>query len=139
MDNNREGVITMQNDIFEQFVNAGKASYENLQQLSAINTKAVQKLTELQLSLATMGIEGSVEQAKVLTSTTNYKDLISAESDLANQYSSKMMDISKQTADVLNESGEQIAAWFEKSAEVFGETASSTAKKATSTAAKKAA
>lgn len=123
----------MQNDIFEQFVNAGKTSYENLQQLGAINTKAVQKLTELQFSLATMGIESGVEQAKLLSSTTNYKDLISAESELANTYSSKMMDLSKQTAEVLNESGEEIAAWFEKSAESFGETAKSTAKKATTT------
>lgn len=130
----------MQNDIFEQFVNAGKTSYENLQQLGSINTKALQKLTELQFSLATIGIEGSVEQAKLLGSTTNYKDLIAAESDLANQYSSKVMDISKQTADVLNESGEEIASWFEKTAESFADTAKQPApKKTTTAAAKKAA
>lgn len=129
----------MQNDIFEQFVNAGKTSYENLQQLGTINTKALQKLTELQFSLATIGIEGSVEQAKLLSSTTNYKDLIAAESDLANQYSSKVMDISKQTADVLNESGEEIATWFEKTAESFADTAKQAPKKTSTAAAKKAA
>lgn len=132
----------MQNDIFEQFMNAGKTSYENLQQLGAINTKALQKLTELQFSLATVGIESGVEQAKLLSSTTNYKDLIAAESELANQYSSKMMDLGKQTADVLNESGEEIVAWFEKSAESLAETGKSAAKKAassSSSAAKKAA
>ncbi|MDZ7736854.1 MAG: phasin family protein [Gammaproteobacteria bacterium] len=130
----------MQNDIFEQFVNAGKTSYENLQQLGTINTKALQKLTELQFSLATIGIEGSVEQAKLLSSTTNYKDLVAAESDLANQYSSKVMDISKQTADVLNESGEEIASWFEKTAESFADTAKPAQKKTiTAAATKKAA
>jgi len=129
----------MQNDFFEQFVNAGKTSYENLQQLGAINSKAVQKLTELQFSLATIGIEGGVEQAKLLSSTTNYKDLITGESELANQYGTKVMDISKQTAEVLNESGEEIAAWFEKTAESFADTAKQAPKKAASTAAKKAA
>lgn len=129
----------MQNDIFEQFVNAGKTSYENLQQLGTINTKALQKLTELQFSLATIGIEGSAEQAKLLGSTTNYKDLIAAESDLANQYSSKVMDISKQTAEVLNESGEEIASWFEKTAESFADTAKPASKKTTTAAPKKAA
>lgn len=128
----------MQNDILEQFVNAGKASYENLQQLGAINTRALQKLTELQFSLATMSIESSVEQAKLLSSTTSYKDLFAAESELANQYSSKFMDLGKQTADVLNESGEEIVAWFEKSAESFAETAKQAPKKAQA-AAKKAA
>lgn len=121
----------MQNDIFEQFMNAGKSSYENLQQLGAINSKAMQKLTELQFSLATVGIESSVEQAKLLSSTTNYKDLMAAESELANQYGSKVMDISKQTAEVLNESGEEIAAWFEKTTESFAETAAKPAAKKT--------
>lgn len=130
----------MQNDIFEQFMNAGKSSYENLQQLGAINSKAMQKLTELQFSLATVGIESSVEQAKLLGSTTNYKDLIAAESELANQYGSKVMDISKQTAEVLNESGEEIASWFEKTAESFADTTKQAPKKtSTATAAKKAA
>lgn len=131
----------MQNDIFEQFVNAGKTSYENLQQLGAINTKALQKLTELQFSLATLSVESSVEQAKLLSGTTNYKDLISAESELANQYGSKFMDLGKQTADVLSESGEEIVSWFEKSAESFADTAKSAAPKKTTstTAAKKAA
>lgn len=131
----------MQNDIFEQFVNAGKTSYENLQQLGAINTKALQKMTELQFSLATIGIEGSVEQAKLLSSTTNYKDLIAAESELANQYGSKVMDISKQAADLMNESGEEIASWFEKTAESFADTTKQAQKKTSTatTAAKKAA
>lgn len=129
----------MQNEIFEQFVSAGKASYENLQQLGAINTKALQKLTELQFSLATMGIESGVEQAKLLSSTSSYKDLISAESELANQYSSKMMDLGKQTADVLNESGEEFFALLEKSAESFVENAKQAPKKAPASAAKKAA
>lgn len=132
----------MQNDIFEQFMKAGKSSYENMQQLGTINSKAMQKLSELQFSLATAGIESGVEQAKLLSSTTNYKDLMAAESDLANQYGTKVMDIGKQTAEVLNESGEEIAAWFEKTTESLAETTTKpAAKKASSSTstAKKAA
>lgn len=121
----------MQNDILEEFVNSGKNSCENLQQLGAINAKTLQKLTELQFSLATMSIEGGVEQAKLLSSTTNHKDLISAETELGNSYSSKLMNLSKQIAEVLNESGEEIAGWFEKSVESFGDTAKTTAKTTT--------
>lgn len=128
----------MQNEIFEQFTQAGKASYETFQQLGNINSKALQKLTELQFSVATLGIESSVEQAKLLSSTNNYKDLISAESELASDYGNKLVDLTKQTAAVLNESGEEVMAWFEKSAETMTDTAKATAKKTTA-AAKKAA
>lgn len=128
----------MQNEIFEQFTQASKASYETFQQLGNINSKALQKLTELQFSVATLGIESSVEQAKLLSSTNNYKDLISAESELASDYGTKLVDLTKQTAAVLNESGEEVMAWFEKSAETITDTAKTTAKKTTA-AAKKAA
>lgn len=138
----------MQNDLIEQFTNAGKTTYDSLQQLGAINSKALQKLTELQFNFATLGIESSVEQAKLLSSTTNYKDLLSAESHLANDYGNKMLDLAKQTTAVLNESSEEVVAWFEKNVEAFSETAKSTAKKTateestakkTTTAAKKTA
>lgn len=128
----------MQNEIFEQFTQASKASYETFQQLGNINSKALQKLTELQFSVATLGIESSVEQAKLLSSTNNYKDLVSAESELASDYGNKLVDLTKQTAAVLNESGEEVMAWFEKSAETLTDTAKTTAKKTTA-AAKKAA
>lgn len=128
----------MQNELFEQFTSVSKTTYESLQQLGSINSKAIQKLAELQFNFASLGFESSVEQAKLLSNTSNYKDLLSAESSLANDYGSKMLDLTKQTTAVFNESGEEVVAWFEKNVDVLSDNAKSTAKKAT-TAAKKAA
>lgn len=101
-------------DYVEQLTSAGKTSYESMQELGSINAKALQKLTELQFKFATFNIETGIEQAKLLTSTTNYKDLLSAESDIANEYSTKAMDFSKQAATIITESRDEIVSWFEK-------------------------
>lgn len=107
----------MQNDYVEQLTNAGKTSYETLQELGSINAKALQKLTDLQFKFATFNIETGIEQAKLLTSTTNYKDLLTAESDFASDYSTKAMDFTKQAATIFTESRDEIVSWFEKGME----------------------
>lgn len=106
----------MQEQIIEQVTSATQTSYEALQELGRINSETVTKLAELQFTLASLGIESGVEQAKLLTSTTNYKDLLSAESDLATSYSEKIMSIARQTADILTQSRDEVSSWVEKSA-----------------------
>ena len=104
----------MQYDYVEQLTNAGKTSYETLQELGAINAKAIQKLTELQFKFASFNLETGIEQTKLLTSTTNYKDLLSAESEFAGDYSTKAMDFTKQAASIFSESRDELVSWFEK-------------------------
>ncbi len=106
----------MQDQIIENITEATKTSYEALQELGRINSETVSKLSQLQFTMASLGIEGSVEQARLLTSTTNYQDLLSAESDFTTSYSEKIMSIARQTADVLSDSRDEITAWLEKSA-----------------------
>jgi len=104
----------MQNDYVEQLANAGKTSYQSLQELGAINTKALQKLMDLQFKFATFNIETGIGQTKLLTSTSNYKDYLSAESEFASDYSTKAMDFTKQAASILTESRDEIVSWLEK-------------------------
>lgn len=119
----------MQNEFIEQVTSAGKTSYEAMQELGAINANAIQKLTELQFNLASLNLESGVEQAKLLSTTTNYKDLLSAESDLAGDYSTKAMDITRQAAEVLTKSRDEIVSWFEKGVENTGKAVKPAAKK----------
>lgn len=104
----------MQNDYVEQLTHAGKTSYASLQELGAINTKALQKLMNLQFKFASFNIETGIEQSKLLTSTTNYKDYLSAESVFAGECSTKAMDFTKQAASILSESRDEIVSWLEK-------------------------
>ncbi|MCG8378760.1 MAG: phasin family protein [Proteobacteria bacterium] len=107
----------MQNEIFEKMTEASKTSYAALQELSAINSKVLKELTELQMGLATYSIESGVEFTKALSTTNNYKDFMSAEAEYANEYGNKVLEFSRKTADVLNESRDEVVAWFEKTVE----------------------
>ena len=107
----------MQNEIFEKISEAGKSSCAALQELGAINSKALMELTELQLGLATYSIEAGVELGRSLSTSSNYKDFMSAEAEYANQYGSKVIEFSRKTADVLNESRDEMVSCLEKAME----------------------
>jgi len=125
----------MQNEIFEKMTEMGKSSFTAMQALGAINNKVLKELSELQMGLATFSIETGVELTKNLSANTNYKDLLSSEAEFANEYGSKVMEFSRKTANVLNESRDEVVNWFEKSIE----SATTETKPAAKRASKKAA
>ena len=107
----------MQNEIIEKMTEAGQTSYAAMQELSAINTKTLKTITELQIGFATYSIESSVEFVKTLTSLTSYKDLMSLETEYATDYGTKVMELGNKTTEVLNDSRDDVVSFFEKSIE----------------------
>jgi len=107
----------MQNEIFEKMTEAGKSSYTAMQELSAINSEVFKNLAELQMGFATYSIESGVEFVKTLSSNTNYKDLIAAETKYATEYGTKAMELGSKTADIFNGSRDDIVSFFEKNIE----------------------
>ncbi|MBL1141347.1 MAG: phasin family protein [Proteobacteria bacterium] len=125
----------MQNEIIEKMTEMGKSSYNAMQELAAINSKALKELSELQIGLATYSIETGVELTKTLSSTTNYKDAMTAEADFANEYGSKVIEYSRKTADVLTDSRDEVVSWIEKAVDEVSSEAKPVAKKVTKKAA----
>ena len=111
------GDIEMQNEIIEKMTEAGKSSYASVQELSAMNSKVLKTLTELQMGFATYSIESGIELVKTLSSTTNYKDLMAAETKYATEYRTKAMELGSKTADILNGSSDDVVSFFEKNIE----------------------
>lgn len=101
-------------DYIEQFTNAGKNSYNVMQEFGVINSKAMQKLTDLQFEIASNSIESGLEQFKNLGVTTSYKDFLAKVSDYFSENSSKAIDYSKKTAAVLAESRDEVVELLEK-------------------------
>jgi len=109
-------------------------SFEIFQKINEINTRTFTKLAELQFNLASLGLEGSVAQAKLLSNAENYTDLYSIESSFATTYSDKLIKISQETTGVIMESGDELAAVVEQifataKGEVTAMTAPGTTKK----------
>jgi phasin family protein len=100
---------------FDQFNKLGMSTYETLKQLYTINTNTVEQLVEQQLALASLGVEFATSQMKLVSTAKGYKEVMSAQTDMAGDISSKMQGIARNTLDIMNESRDEISAWFEKS------------------------
>lgn len=129
----------MQNEIFEKMTEAGKTSYAAIQELTAINSKVIRSLSDLQMGFATYSIESGVERVKALSSTTNYKDLVSAETQYATEFGTKVLELGNKTADVLNASRDDVVSFFEKNIETATAESKPVAKKPAVKRSKKAA
>ncbi len=133
------GDIKMQNEIIEKMTEAGKSSYAAVQELSAINSNVFKNLAELQMGFATSSIESGVEFVKILSSTTDYKDLIAAETKYATEYGTRAMELGSKAADILNGSRDDVVSFFEKNIENVTVESKPAAKKPVAKRSKKAA
>jgi phasin family protein len=104
----------MQNEYFEQLQKVGQTSFNALQEIATINSNALQKLTELQLNFATQSIGSGIEQVKAVSSTSNYKDLFKFASEYTSDYSSKLVDVTRQTTEVLSSTQNDVITVIEK-------------------------
>jgi len=104
----------MQNEYFEQLQKVGQTSFTALQEIATINSNALQKLTELQLNFATQSIGSGIEQVKAVSSTSNYKDLFKFASEYTSDYSSKLVDVTRQTTEVLSSTQNDVITVIEK-------------------------
>lgn len=107
----------MTNALFSTFADNSRFTYESLQELGAINTKTLNRLAEIQMNFARLGIEGSMEQTRLMTDVNSYNDLFSAESSLASSYGDKIMGLVSETVELMTDSRDQLVEWMEKNFE----------------------
>ncbi|MEJ2760373.1 MAG: phasin family protein [Gammaproteobacteria bacterium] len=113
----------MSNDIFTTMTGSSSLAYESMQELGAINSKTISRLAEIQLDFARLGLESSMEQAKLLTDAGSYENLMAAESDLASRYGDRIMALARETTEVMTESRDEFVEWLEKRFEEGGKQA----------------
>ncbi len=126
----------MSANLIEDMNGAGQASFEAIQKLGAINTKALTDLANLQVSLTTLSVEGSVEQMKLVSGTKDVNDFIAAETEFATGMQNKIMEISQQANDILSGSQDEVAKWMKAEMPLFADFEQAFTKQATAVKAK---
>lgn len=104
----------MNNAIYENMNKLGKNSYEAMKELFAVNNNFIEQMLEQQFALTSLGVEFTARQMKLASTAKGYKEIISAETEIAGDISSKMQGIARNTLDICNESRDEINTWFEK-------------------------
>ena len=103
----------MRPEFFSPYTDMGRLSFANLASLGELQTRTLHRLSEIQLKMAVLGIEGGTEQARLLLSgNTNYQELFEAETALATDLGERMSALGQQAAEVLAETREAYMGWF---------------------------
>ncbi len=125
----------MQFDYAESWTQLSNNAYATLKSLGDINAKTLEKLTEQQLSLVSSYYDAGVKQLTLATESKGYKDMLSGQAKLFTDCNDKVLDTVRKTAEIMTESKDDYAAWFERTLE----NGISAAKKAAPPVVKKAA
>lgn len=103
----------MNTAIYENMNKLGKGSYENMKGLYVMQTKTVEQLIEQQMALMSLSVEFVTRQMKLASEAKGYKEVLSGQTEITTEISSKVQGIARNTLDIINESREELNTWFE--------------------------
>lgn len=106
--------MTTTNDYIKTLADYNKKSYESFKELAEINKKSLEQITEQQLALFSLLVESNTKFFDTVSKAKGYKDLVSAQSEVTADFSGKALGIARNTADILNESKDEVTNWVEK-------------------------
>ncbi|MEX0951464.1 MAG: phasin family protein [Gammaproteobacteria bacterium] len=104
------------NDYIKNITEYNKVAYQSMTELAGINKKTIEAIAEQQMALTGLMIESSTKGFETIGKAKGYKELLSAQTELGNELSGKVMGIARNTADILTESKDEITGWVEKQA-----------------------
>ena len=103
---------------FESFTTPTKLPLKSIEELGAIHARTFKRIADIQVSLANLGIEGNVAQARLLSDSGNYPGLVAAQSAFAGSMGNRWLAISREVADVVTQTRDELNAWMKQSFDV---------------------
>lgn len=122
----------MSKDIIENFQKMTQLTLENFKKLGEANLRVGEKLLQEQVELTNAILEAASEKAGNVTEAKDLKDVASWQAELAQEYTKKIVDSSRNCADIVAEAGKVYTGLFEsalKSANGVAEKAATKARK----------
>ncbi len=107
----------MQNDLIKQWTELNKTAMEAIKELGEINTAAMTRLTQRQMEMVNLYMEGGAKQLEALSEAKGVQDITAAQSRLLTEFNDKLMENARQTMEVLTDTKTQLSAWAEKGIE----------------------
>ncbi len=104
----------MSNDMLKKWSEMNQSSMDAIKELGDINTRMMTRLTQRQMDMMNLYMEGSAKQMEVLNGVKNPQDVLSAQSGLYTDMNEKLMDNARQTLEVLMEAKAELTEWAEK-------------------------
>jgi hypothetical protein len=103
----------MSTETIEQWGKFSRAALDSFKELTAINTKLAEKLSEQQLELVSLSLEAGLKGANLAVGTPAYKDYVAGQTALAGEYNEKVLGIVKKANGTVTEARDQYSQWVE--------------------------
>jgi len=103
----------MSTETIEQWGKFSRAALDSLKELTAINAKLVERLSEQQLELVGLTLEASIKGANLAVGVPAYKELVSGQTALAGEYNEKVLSVVRKTGGIVAEARDQYSEWTE--------------------------
>ncbi len=108
----------MQNDLIQQWAELNKITTDSIKELGEINTNAMTRLTQRQMEMMNLYMEGGAKQLETLNETKDIQDIVATQSKLFNEFNTKLTENARQTASELVDVKDKLSAWVEKNTEI---------------------
>jgi phasin family protein len=104
----------MSNEMLQKWTELNQSAMNSVKELGDINTKMMTRLTQRQMDMMNLYMEGSSKQMEVMSAAKNPQDIVGAQSGLYTEMNEKLMDNARQTLEVLMEAKAELTGWAEK-------------------------
>lgn len=103
----------MQNDFVASLEALNKNAIEAARKLSAIQLRAVERLTEQSVAATTAYLEGGVRQVETLREVADVQAAATAQARFLEEMNQQLVEHAKQTADILNATKAELGGWVD--------------------------
>lgn len=107
----------MQFETMEPWAQFGSTYFTSLKELGEISTKTFEKLGEQQLGLVSTYVDTGIKAVSLMTESKGYKDFLAGQTKLMTDYNEKVLDAVRKSTEIMTDSKDEMAAWFEKTQE----------------------
>ena len=104
----------MQKQLINQWSQLTRNTFDSLRELGEINARLVEQLSRQQLNMLNASIEATARGTQVVGQSQGFGELLDTQTTLAADYNRKVLNIVRQTADVLTEARDELTAWIER-------------------------
>jgi phasin family protein len=104
-----------QKELLDQWGKLTKTGFDSLRELSDINAKLVEKLSEQQREIIKSCLEASTKEAALIGGSRDPKALLASQAALAAEYNDKFQHIVRHTTEILEQCREELIAWGQES------------------------
>ena len=92
-----------------------ESNYDLVDEFFNINLKIAKQIACQQQAIFNISAENVTSQMKIFSKSKDYKEVINEQKIIMNETSSKIQDIAKKTAKIMNQSKNEVSIWIEKS------------------------